>query len=109
MTDVPASGEAAPGPWMSWIGVRVVVVIVPWPWPSVTVAPVTLVTLTKNVSFGSAVVSPLTRTLKVWVDVPGGDGLADKRYRDDVIHREIGLGPCRRRHQQRRTHCYPGE
>ncbi len=39
--------------------------IVPCPWPSVTVAPVTLVTLTKNVSFVSGVVSPLTRTVKL--------------------------------------------
>ena len=30
-----------------------------------TVAPVTLVTLTKKVSFGSTVVSPLTNTLNV--------------------------------------------
>ena len=40
-------------------------VIVPWPWPSPTVAPVTFVTLTKNVSVGSIAVSPLTVTSKV--------------------------------------------
>ena len=38
--------------------------IVPWPWPSATVAPVTFVTLTRNVSSGSTAVSPLTRTLE---------------------------------------------
>ena len=38
-------------------------VIVPWPWASPTVAPVTLVTLTKKVSLGSVVRSPLTVTL----------------------------------------------
>lgn len=39
--------------------------IVPRPCPSLTVAPVTLLTLTKNVSSGSASVSPLTSTVKV--------------------------------------------
>ena len=39
--------------------------IVPWPWPSPTVAPVTLETLTKKVSSGSTVVSPLNVTLKL--------------------------------------------
>jgi hypothetical protein len=39
--------------------------IVPWPWPSPTVAPVTLVTLTKKVSAASMVRSPLTVTLNV--------------------------------------------
>ena len=37
--------------------------IVPWPWPSVTLAPVTFVTLTKNVSLVSGVLSPLTSTV----------------------------------------------
>ena len=36
--------------------------IVPRPWPSATVAPVTFVTLTKNDSFASMPVSPLTVT-----------------------------------------------
>jgi hypothetical protein len=63
----PESGEEPPGPWMSWIGVTTTssLLMVPRPWTSPAVAPVMLVTFTKNVWFGSGVVSPLTVTLKV--------------------------------------------
>ncbi|SUZ38490.1 hypothetical protein CPBF1521_44460 [Xanthomonas arboricola pv. juglandis] len=46
--------------------------MVPWPWPSPTLAPVTLLTLTKKVSFGSLSVSPLTSTVKVALLLPAG-------------------------------------
>ena len=46
--------------------------IVPWPWPSVTVAPVTFVTFTKNVSSGSTAASPLTTTENVYDVWPEG-------------------------------------
>jgi hypothetical protein len=61
----PARGEAAPLPWMSWMGVMTMssLTMVPWPCASVTFAPTTLATLTKKVSFGSLVVSPLTLTV----------------------------------------------
>ena len=39
--------------------------IVPTPWLSVTFAPITWVTFTKNDSFGSTAVSPFMTTLKV--------------------------------------------
>ena len=66
---MPVSAAVEPLPWMRKMGVngsshglsrrsgsfR-------WPWPSATVAPVTFVTLTKNDSFGSTPVSPLTVT-----------------------------------------------
>ncbi|MNU93265.1 hypothetical protein D3C71_832040 [compost metagenome] len=44
--------------------------IVPVPWPSATVAPVTLLTLTRKVSLGSCNVSPLTSTVKVALLLP---------------------------------------
>ena len=45
-------------------------VIVPCPWPSARVAPDGLERLTRNVSFGSTVVSPLTVTLIVLLVCP---------------------------------------
>ena len=61
----PARGEESPLPWTSWMGVRTMSSfwMVPCPWLSVTVAPTTLAVLTKKVSFGSFVVSPLTLTV----------------------------------------------
>ena len=44
--------------------------IVPRPWASLAVAPLMLVTLTKKVSFGSGVMSPLTVTVNVKVVFP---------------------------------------
>lgn len=65
-TTEPARGDVAPPPWIVWIGVRTKssFVIVPTPCPSATVTfvPTTLVTLTKNVSFGSTFASPFTVT-----------------------------------------------
>jgi hypothetical protein len=67
-------GELAPLPWTSWIGTTVTSSfwMVPVPVPSSTVAPVTFVTLSENVSFGSTVVSPFTVTLAAKVDEPAG-------------------------------------
>jgi hypothetical protein len=67
VTTTPVNGERWPAPWMVWIGVGATssFEIVPWPCVSPGVAPVMLVTLTKKVSFGSTVVSPLTVTAKV--------------------------------------------
>jgi len=74
VTELPTIGDEAPGPWMSWIGVSATssLVIVPCPWASVAVAPVMFVTLTKNVSLASTTVSPLTSTVKEWVELPTG-------------------------------------
>ena len=65
VTVLPAIGEVAPFPCTSWILVMSSLTIVPSPWPSVTMALVTLVTLTKKVSSVSGVTSPLTSTSKV--------------------------------------------
>ncbi|MCW0449083.1 hypothetical protein NB706_001917 [Xanthomonas sacchari] len=46
--------------------------MVPWPCPSATVAPLTLLTLTKKVSSGSLSVSPITCTVKVALLLPAG-------------------------------------
>ena len=66
---MPVSAAVEPLPWMRKMGVNgsshgleSSFRIVPWPWPSATVAPVTFVTLTKNDSFASMPVSPLTLT-----------------------------------------------
>ena len=66
VTTLPTIGDDPPGPWMSWIGVSVrsSLRIVPRPCTSPAVAPTMLVTLTKNVSLGSGVTSPLTVTPK---------------------------------------------
>ena len=61
-TMLPFSGETAPLPWMSWIGVitKSSLRMVPSPCTSPAVAPTTLVILTKKFSSGSTVVSPIT-------------------------------------------------
>src|SRR5262245_55821066 len=63
----PTTGDEAPGPWMSWIGVTATssLTMVPMPWVSPPVAPTTFVTLTKKLSLGSGTVSRLTVTLKL--------------------------------------------
>ena len=46
--------------------------IVPIPWPSAIVALMGLERLTKKFSLNSAVLSPMTATVIVWLVVPGG-------------------------------------
>ena len=74
VTEAPTSGELAPGPWMSWMGVSATSSfrIEPCPWVSPALAPVMLVTLTKKVSLASGVTSPLTVTLKLYEELPAG-------------------------------------
>ena len=62
VTTAPSRGENRPLPWMSWICTTVTssFSMVPRPWASPMAAPPGLLRLTKKVSSGSDVVSPLT-------------------------------------------------
>src|SRR5690606_41824013 len=60
----PATGPVAGATAVRVGAAKSSLTIVPVAWPSVTVAPTTLVTLTKKLSSGSNVVSPLTVTVK---------------------------------------------
>lgn len=67
----PTRGDVRPEPWMLAMETREKssLTMVPWPWASETVAPVTLVMLTKKVSVASTLVSPLTVTAKEKVEL----------------------------------------
>ena len=86
-------------------GVMSSLTIVPWPWPSVTMALVTLVTLTKKVSLVSGRRVAVDQDVEGVGRAAGGDRLAGQRL-GRVVAR---VRPrCRRRSRCRRSRRRPG-